>query len=366
MQCYCTLKAVQKAYPDAQVEVIDYSAWKVPMRPYLSNISFQSLKNDCVRILKYRKFFREELTLSSNKLISPNVNKALEFLKRHNYDAIFIGADTVLELRGAPKDGLTAYWLDNRIDSKKFLIAASSHNVTFERLSDTQKERMQRTIDDFSLLGVRDDATFRLLSHFTNRGDKRLQIIPDPTFTYDIDYSYIDHYLTQKNVKLNKPIVCLHLLRDSRWASALANCFRKEGYIIASLRPAYYADVMFTDLSPLEQMGVYKYFNLVITTRFHDSIFCFKNMTPVIVFAEHVSDVTSFGESKYKTLFSSFGLDSTHYIANKNMLTAEYLFDIHRDAIKRFNDNEDRIRKVLREHKKTYEAFLDASTSYIR
>ena len=125
-------------------------------------------------------------------------------------------------------------------------------------------------------MGVRDEATFRLLSHFTVPGDDRLQIIPDPTFTFEIDYRYIEDYIIQRKLIFKKPIVCLHLLRSTKWASTLADYFRQEGYIIASLRPAYYADIIFTDLLAFEQIGLYRYFDLVITHRFHDSIFSIK------------------------------------------------------------------------------------------
>lgn len=361
MQSYCTLKAIQKVYPDSQVELINYSRWKPAMRPYLSDISFHSLKNDYIRIKKYNRFFKKELTLSKNKLISSNLNKSIEFIKKQNYDAIYVGSDTLLELKRARKDELTAYWLDNTIDSKKFFIAVSSNNVTFEDLSDKQKNKIQKTIDGFSLLGVRDEPTFRLLSYFTSNRDKRLQIIPDPTFTYDIDYNSVEQYIKSKKLLFNKPIVCLHLLRDTKWAFDLSNYFRKEGFIIASFRPAYYADIIFTDLSPFEQMGIYKYFSLVITHRFHDSIFCFKNFTPVIFFPEHVTDVTLYHESKSLTLFKSFKLEETNYIENKDNITAKYLIDVHQEAIAKFKKSEDFIKNTLREHKEKYESFVKES-----
>lgn len=361
MQSYCTLKAIQKAYPDAQVELINYSGWKPAMKPYLSHISFHSLKNDYLRIKKYNSFFKKDLILSKNKLISSNLNKSIEFIKKQNYHAIYVGSDTVLELQRAREDSLTAYWLDNTIDSIKFLIAASSFNVVYDTLSDNQKKHMQKTVDDFSLLGVRDDASFRLLSNFTLKGDKRLQIIPDPTFTYEIDYSFVELYIKRKKLLFNKPIVCLHLLRDTKWAWDLANYFRKAGFIVASLRPAYYADVIFTDLSPFEQLGIYKYFDLVITYRFHDSIFCFKNCTPVIVFPEHNADVTLYGESKNRTLCKSFNVEKTNYIANKDNITAKYLFDIHQEAMASFKNNEDFIRNTLRGHKEQYQSFVKES-----
>ena len=239
MQSYCTLKAIQKQFPHDQVELIDYSSWKPLMKPYLSQISFRSLINDCIRIKKYKNFFKNDYIFSNKKLVSADLKDSINFIKNQNYDAIYVGSDTVLELKRARKDELTPYWLDDSIKCKKFLISACSLDVTFESLSNEQKKLIQKTIDEYSLLSVRDDATYRLLSHFTIPGDERLQIIPDPTFTYEIDYRYIEEYFTRKKLVLSKPIICLHLLRDTKWASSLADYFRKEGYIIASLRPAY-------------------------------------------------------------------------------------------------------------------------------
>lgn len=361
MQSYCTLIAIQKAYPDAHVELINYSAWRPSKRPYFSNISLHSLRNDYVRMKKYKRFFKDQLVFNKRKLISSNVDKSLEFLKRQDYDAIYVGSDTVLELKMASQDNLTAYWLDPTIDCKKFLIAASSHNVVYDLLSKNQKNKIQKTIDGFSLLGVRDDATFRLLSNFTSKGDERLQIIPDPTFTYEIDYSYIEHYIEKRKIYFDKPIVCLHLTRDTKWARDVSEYFRKEGFVVASLRPAYYADVIFTDLSPFEQVGIYKYFDLVITHRFHDSIFCFENHTPVIVFPEHVADITLYSENKNLTLFKSFNVEKINYIEHKDQISGRYLIDIYQKAINNFRNNDAFIEATLKKLKEKYEYFVRES-----
>ena len=360
MQSYCTLKAIQKQFPHDQVEIIDYSGWKPAMKPYLSQISLKSLINDYIRILKYKNFFKNDYTFSKSKLITANLKDSIDFINNQNYDAIFVGSDTLLELKRAGKDELTAYWLDDTIKCNKFLIAASSHNVTFESLSDPQKSHIQSTINDFSLLGVRDEATFRLLSYFIEPGDVRLKIIPDPTFTFEIDYRYIEEYFIQKKLFFQKPIICLHLMRNTKWASALADYFREEGYIIASLRPAYYADIIFTDLSAFEQIGLYKYFDLVITHRFHDSIFCIKNLTPVIVFPEYFSDVTMYDENKNKTLFKSFNIEE-NYISNRDNLNAESIFEMHKQAITNFKNNKTFIQYKLLENKNIYESFVRES-----
>src|SRR4051812_5066552 len=157
MQAICTLRAVQKAWPQARVELIDYSSWRPVMRPYLSSASVRSLRNDFRRIAKYRRFFRTEMEFSAPRLISSHVPDALRFIRDQHYDAIYVGSDTVLELRNAEREGLTAFWLDPSIQGTKTLIAASCHSLTYEALSPAQRLLMRATVDDFALLGARDE-----------------------------------------------------------------------------------------------------------------------------------------------------------------------------------------------------------------
>lgn len=366
MQCYSTLKAIQKAYPDARVEVIDYSLSNPVARPYLSDINLRSLRNDWTRIRKYKDFFRYELILSPNNLTTSNRDKAIEFIKSQHYDAIYVGSDTVLELKGAAPDRLNAYWLDETLSGPKFFVAASSHNVTCEALSSSQQKQIRETLNSFTLLGVRDQATCRLLSRFIRPGDARLECVPDPTYTYEIDYRYVDRYVKRHNLPAGKPIVCLHLLKYTKWAAALAAYFRKQGYIVASLRPAHYADLLLTDLSPFEQTGIYRYLSLVITHRFHDSVFCLKNLTPVLAFPEHPTDVTQYGDSKLHSLFSTFSLQDTNYIERSDTLSAEFLIDKYKAAIGSVRDHRETIRHTLQSQCALYDAFVARSARYVQ
>ncbi len=367
MQCYCTINSVEEAYPDARVEVIDYAPAAPSRRPYLSQFSIRSLRNDYVRMARYDEFFRRQVTFSKDTLITSNVDRALAFILRQRYDAIYVGADTVLELKGADTDSLTPFWLDPSVPGAKILAAASSHSVTYEGLSARQKELVARTVSGFGLLGVPGPRQrLRLLAKFASSTDKRPELIPDPTFTYDIDYSHIERYLAKNKLRFTKPIVCLHLLKDSQWAGALAERFRKAGYLVASLRPARYADLIFTDLSPFEQLGLYKHLSLVITHRFHDAIFCLKNRTPVIAFPEHVSDVTPAGESKIATLLKAFGVETTNYIADKRSITADSLFERSSAAMAQFRNGRDRIDAVLLGFRNQYKDFIGRSTALVQ
>lgn len=358
MQAYCTLKAVQRASPDECVELVDYSKWLYSKHIYLSDISLQSLKDDYRRCIKYNNFFKRELTFSPKKLRTPDYRAAVKFLKNQNYHTIYVGSDTVLQLDPADADTLTAFWLDPVIPGRKVLVAASANGTTYDSLSQTQKTLIQNSIDQFSLLGVRDDATFRLLTHFTRPGDERLQLIPDPTFTYEIDYEHIEGYFRRKGMRFNKPVVCLHLLRNSCWGKELADNFRKAGYIVASLRPAHYADIVFSDLSPFEQMGIYRYFKFVVTHRFHDCIFCLKNLTPVLVFPQLTSDVTPRGESKYKSLCDLFSLSDEILFRDAAALSAKTIFDMHRAVMGTFHNKVQAISSKLVDLRQRYESFV--------
>jgi hypothetical protein len=317
-------------------------------------------------MLRYDEFFKKHVTFSKERLVTSDVERALAFIRRQEYDAIYVGADTVLELKSAQADRLTPFWLHPSIPGIKVLTAASSHSVTFETLSPRQKELIDGSLSDFRLLGVRDHATFRLLTHFAGAGDKRLEMLPDPTFIHDIDYHYIEEYFERKKIRLTRPVVCLHLLKESHWAGALAERFRNAGYLVASLRPAYYADILFTDLSPFEQLGLYKYFSLVITHRFHDAIFSLKNRSPVIAFPENVEDVTSEGESKLATLLNAFDAATTSYIADKRTITADALFERSASAIDSFTVNRPRLDAVLSDFRSKYTHFIARSKALMQ
>lgn len=362
MQAYCTLWALQRAFPHDRVELIDYAGWRPIPKPYLSDATMDSLKSDARRIAKYRRFFRQELVFSNQRLISSRRDRALEFIAAQGYDAIYVGSDTVLEQRGAAKDAPTAFWLSPDLAAKKFLIAASAHNLTFEALSKDQRRKIQASLDDFTLLGVRDEATHRVMSHFVGDGDPRLQLVPDPTFSFRIDYGPANRYLQQRGIVFDRPVVCLHVLRDTPWAADLAARFREAGYLVASLRPARFADLTFSDLCPFEQVGLYRFFDLVVTHRFHDTVFSLRNGTPVIPFVEFRKDVTTYGESRLHSLFRSFGLEAPSLLRN-GKLTADFLYGVHGDVVAAFRERRDSIERTIDQHRQRYAAFVAQSVA---
>lgn len=339
LQAYCLQNALRNKYGSEYIiEIINYHPWNrvLEWHPYISAVSIKGLINDTKRLCKYRRFIIDKLNLTSKQMISKNPEPVWEFIKQNKYSAIYIGSDTLLELDRYNPNEISAYWVPSEIDAKIFLVAASSKNLEYDKLSDFQKERLKDSINGMDLLGVRDEATARLIRNFIPNEDKRLQIIPDPTFSYSIDYKYVESYLLAKKIDLSKPTICLHLTKDTVYSAKLADKLRSKGYQIVSLRPAYYADILLNDMSPLELIGIFKYFKAVITHRFHDSIFCFKNQTPVITIPNSFNYVNSFNESKYTSLFKTFNVYETNLINSRDKNNLENIINVLDKTISEF------------------------------
>lgn len=357
LQAYATLEAVRSVYSKETdiVEIIPFHGFHPRILPYKS-FSPRSILRDISRIFKYKKFKNRYLKVEDDVVIR-DVEKAVDFIKSKGYDVIYVGADTLLELDKLPPnyDGLSAYWLKG-IPGKKILIAASGKDVTYEKLSDTQKLDMSQAVNEFSFRGVRDEGTYSLLENFVN--ETELDVVPDPTFILDIDYTFIEKYLKAKRISIPKKSVLLHTFGDDHWAEDLARKFRKDGYYIVAPRPMSWADLCLNDMAPFEQLGIYSYFEVVITHRFHDGIFCLKNNTPFMLYEKGYNYATTKGDSKFTTLLKEFDLYETNYIGRGSEVSADRIYENVQNAIKHFKLNSDEILAKVSRKREDYFSFL--------
>ena len=305
LQAYATFSAIKSVYPNDIVEVIPFHGFKPEIRPYKS-FNLACICRDIVRMLKYKDFKRNKLNIRGKDPIIYDVEEALKYIASFEYDKIYVGADTLLELDRINIDGLSAYWLKG-IKAEKTFLAASAKNVTYENLSARQKEEMKEAVGQISHIGVRDSATIKLLSYF--RPTEDIHHVPDPTFTMQIDKDATRQYLEKKHLTIPKTSVFMHLYGNDNWADDLAKYFKNKGYYIATPRPYKYSDFVLNDMGPFEQFGIYGYFELVVTHRFHDCVFSLKNGTPFFVYVKsRKTFMTEDNDSKHVSLLKDFGL----------------------------------------------------------
>jgi hypothetical protein len=358
IQAYATYLNVKQIYSLDDVEIINYAFKKDIYRPHFVNLSVSSVLNDLMRIKKYKTFKMEYFSFSNQRFLSTDYEKTIDFIISQKYDKIFVGADTLLELNRV-KDGLTPYWLSDRINSSKIFLAASAKNVTLENLTLNQNDMIRRTIGDFSSIGVRDEATYRLFEGFLNgKQISRLVQIPDPAFTLQIDYSYVEKYIDKRGIDFEKPIICFHLKKDDSWGKKTAIMFKELGYQIASFRPERFADILLNDLGPMEYMGIFKYFSLMITNKFHDTVFCLKNKTPMLTFPLSDNYANSSGESKYTSLLKQFDLLESNFIQKRASITPMLIKSKFENAIYAVQSKSELIDKQIELNKDLYISFL--------
>lgn len=349
LQAMSVYRVLSSLLPNCKVEFIRYHSWWAVWRPYISGMTISSFLQDIRQLFKYYDFSKG-LPKSGKVLVSKNREKSLQFIDGLGYDAIYVGSDTLLELFRCNEDEISAYWLNNTVKARKFMVAASGRDTSFQSLSSIQRKLIKGSIESFLKLGVRDRATFDLIEEVLGRTDERLMVVPDPTFSYVINYDIVAKYAKKSGLcNIAKPIVCFHLLKDSTYATSLAEMFKKNGFIVASLRPAKYADIIIKDLSPEEFAGIFKYFDLVITHRFHDTIFCIKNLCPVLLFQPSRQYENLKGDSKQSSLMDLFGLVETNFIQDISTMTDIEIFEKMNEAKISFSNKKDEITIKLKE-----------------
>lgn len=356
MQALSTFLALKKAYPHDAVEIIPFHGFRAKWLPY-KTFSPVNLWNDMKRFMKYHEFKRKQLHVAGDIVIK-EVDKALQYIASRNYDVIYVGADTLLELdKLAPGyDGISAYWLKD-IKAKKVLIAASSKNVAFEKLSPKQKVDLKTAANQFSFVGVRDRATVSLFEHLLDNPEK-IEYIPDPTFTYDIDYSYVDNYLKKKGVTLPSKSVFIQFYSNDYWLNDVAKDLKQRGYTLVTNRGVSWSDIVLIDMSPLEQVGLYRYMDFIITHRFHDSVFSLKNHTPALIYVKRCKEMMTGGESKHISLLKDFGLYPQAFLgACDSKEGLKNVWESYSATKEVFDDN--KVESILQNNRNKYLEYLN-------
>ena len=354
LQAYTLQQVLQKAFPGASVEIIDYRVLERPWRPNRQRITVDQWLRDFRRHRKYRASRRQHLRLSSRRQVTRDRARAAEFIQQLGYDAIFVGSDTILELQHY-NGGVGVYWLPPSVDCVKIMIAASCRSESYDRLSDSQRNLLRESVEGFALKGVRDVSTKTLLTRLLGAED-HLELTPDPTVCFDIDHEGARAYLEKRKLPRDKPIAAFTLRNEIRWRSDLARLLQQKGYVVASLQPAPHADYILNDVTPFEWAGLFRSFEVVVTTSFHDSLFCLKNGVPFVSVVPDRSYISDMNSSKYHHLLDTVG-SADNVIADHGAVTAADVFE----KLMRARDNFDAegIARRLEEQRHAFGEFVN-------
>jgi len=316
LQAYCMEKWLRKKFPNHKVELIDCR---------LRNIKFQIGRGhwDIFRLIEdykhHKSYTRNQnlhLPLSPDGIVSYDYKILTEYINAQNYDLVVVGADTILELlpQHYSLGQIPVYWLSPDIRCKKVTFSSSAGALTYGRLIDSDKKMLSDSINSFNLLGVRDDNTYMLINDLGLINKSHLEKTPDPTFPFEIDGSFADKYIKEHRIKFKKPVIAINLPQSLSLYRQLVEIYESRGFRVVFLGYSRKRANKLPKMSVFEWAGIYRYFSLVITDRFHGTIFSLKNGTPVVSICWNKSKRTESGWSKMNDLLGYFHLEESNYI----------------------------------------------------
>jgi hypothetical protein len=336
-----------------------YKHRHVYFKPGRRHINPRQLCRDFRRHRIYEKAKAEYLVLSSQSLVSCDFRETVDFINSLNYDMLIAGADTILQLLDYHRrDGsVPVYWLPPELNGIRVMCGSSCRVLSRDELTEQQQAKMKECINTMPLLGVRDQATYDLILAIGLDDPSKLTQIPDPTFSLKIDYARAEAFIRRRNLGFSIPSVLISLPDSYKPTRQLVSYYRSRGYRIVSFGYAPYADINLPDISPFEWAGLYKYFDAVITDRFHGTLFSIRNNTPVVSIVCRSDLMDTDGNSKYASLWRLFGLEQTNWINGITCTDADAVLEKINTGIETFKSHSSQ--RKLEELKTEYVDFVD-------
>lgn len=285
MQTACLYKFLNKIYPKARVEVIDYvtetshnyNILNLYQKRRRFNISYK-VRNDNFynRWRKCNEFLQQHIKFSPEKLLTNDINLGKKFVERQNYDLVFVGSDTVFQIGphagnrfiSAPQPP-NLYFLPFESDFRKIAFAASVDPFHPQHLENADKTGLRMSLNGFDSIFFRDEITNKVLETLCVDPAK-MNYMPDPSLLVDFDLLCSKDLLRMKGSNLVGVAV-----GNLQLTAKLMSALRSMNYQPVDLMGVPPSEGVITteDIHSLEQfMAIHKQLQLVITDRFHGSI----------------------------------------------------------------------------------------------
>ena len=336
-QCYTLASRLQRDFPDAEAEVIDYAPqWRIDTyKPTLKNFLFKSAGKKTGRKLKakivisklaeliahpghYRQLKARYAAFQKTMACLPlskeqyrqNDTASFREAVRGKYDLIVVGSDCVWEWSTVPLP--SPYYLNGDFGAVKAAFAASVGTDDYTKLSELERQGLREAIGDFSYVGVRDSS-----SEYVVKGvcpGKPFYHNCDPTTL--LDPAELEPYRQRVREKLVKnkidpdgPIVCV--MGNEKLGKLARAIFGGKAQLVGVYVPNKYCDVFLPDLEALEWAALFGLCRLTVTTFFHGTMLSLVNRVPVLSF-DYLPE-TEKQHTKLHELYDRLGLEKMYY-----------------------------------------------------
>lgn len=323
MQAYGVRTGLLKIFPHAEINYLSFPDFKWDKgkrgkKDFIGHVLLQKAFA-AYRLLKYRKLEQQIFSYTPTiDLFDYDIDKAKSILRK--YDLVVVGSDTILEKVTGGSQQLGLNWGSCELcNAPHVFFAASASPANFAN-NKSLLERLKLIADKFIYIGLRDGLTVDL---FTNkmRVNQPVHKQPDPSYYLDInDFQLPEHYIRKLK---GKKIAFYNFSPNFPYRKELADLIRGKGYTVISSVYNPYADIKIDTIGPKEWAGIFRYCDIVITERFHDSLFALRNCKPVIAVDWEKDRFSSTGDSKTYRILKDYDLQNYHFILeDKNQLAS--------------------------------------------
>lgn len=314
MQALGVKTAFQKAFPNATIHFLDFPDFKrnngiqTFTKRSLSTLFLQKLYA-AIRLIAYNKAYKRTFTLTPFQTDLFNyqpdiVNKLSE------YDIISVGSDTILE-EACINDNIGINWLPfPNLKAKKIFFAASASPANFS-LTAQQKEILTSSISNLKYIGIRDNLTTNYLTNQLNINVASINKQPDPTFYLDVNTFTLPKRYAKRLT--GKKIALYNFNINFPYRKELAHLLKKKGYTLVSTFYNPYVDIQVATVDAFGWAGLFKHCHLIVTERFHDSVFGLRNCKPVIAIDWEKKRFANKGDSKTFRILEDYNLTDLHF-----------------------------------------------------
>ena len=311
MQAVCLSRFLKEALGEgAQIEIIGYAPrilrQQLRKQVYRRRPPFVVLR-ELHKQRETQAFLRSHADVSPGIVGDPDLEVLQTNLREAGYDWVFVGSDTVWELRPSqaapPPPNL--YFNPSFARCGEFSFAASADPLPEDVLNDSRvMEMCSNAFAGFQFLTYRDEATETLLLAAGISAD-RMGFMPDPTLMAD----FSDLPVKAPQLGDGQRQVAGIALANATLARKVAGILRGQGFrTINFLSGADKEDLRVPVSSSLPQrLGFFAATDLLVTDRFHSSIFTLRQTKSPLIFLEDSGKWPN-SNSKGRDLYNRLGL----------------------------------------------------------
>ena len=309
MQALGVKTAMTRIFPDAEVDYLNFPDFKrgkgigaKGKHDGLVNLFLQK-GFAAYRLLKYKKLRKENFNYT--RVVNLFNYSSADEQAIKNYDLVVIGSDTILEKAFGENGRIGLNWMP--VDVPKIYFAASASPANF-----TPSEELSNVASRAKFIGLRDLLTINFFKERLHIDEQRLVRQPDPSYYLDIKSFELGKHLLSK-LHPQEKYALYDFNSDFPLRKELADMIRSCGYKVVATAYNPYADICFDTIDAKEWAGVFPHMNIIVTERFHDSVFGLRNCKPVIAIDWDSNRFSADGDSKTLRILQDYGLEKCHF-----------------------------------------------------